>query len=244
MVTLAFILALPLLNSTVAFSAVISISTVGLYISCEHLICFLSYAHAMSSCYVTSTIVCKLSYTRRWPLLFSRVALRGMHDTVAKLDLTCEHGLILADCDIEAPRFTVVADAIPIAMRLINHKDFEPGPFNLGKFGPIVAIIAVLWVVFLTVSMKALLTRCGTCLWVLPCSSQSVVSSATAHAVHCHNASTQHFPVLGMYLFPNSHGTCASAASCTGDENWPCWCRSSSCYQMSTLSPTRPSTTR
>ena len=36
MVTLAFILALPLLNSTVAFSAVISISTVGLYISCEH----------------------------------------------------------------------------------------------------------------------------------------------------------------------------------------------------------------
>lgn len=35
MVTLAFILALPLLNSTVAFSAVISISTVGLYISCE-----------------------------------------------------------------------------------------------------------------------------------------------------------------------------------------------------------------
>ncbi len=36
MVTLAFILALPLLYSTVAFSAVISISTVGLYISCEH----------------------------------------------------------------------------------------------------------------------------------------------------------------------------------------------------------------
>ncbi len=35
MVTLAFILALPLLYSTVAFSAVISISTVGLYISCE-----------------------------------------------------------------------------------------------------------------------------------------------------------------------------------------------------------------
>ncbi|CAL5228608.1 g11771 [Coccomyxa viridis] len=61
MVTLAFILALPLLYSTVAFSAVISISTVGLYIS---------------------------------------------------------YG-------------------IPILMRLINHKDFEPGPFNLGKFGPI-----------------------------------------------------------------------------------------------------------
>lgn len=39
MVTLAFILALPLLNSTVAFSAVISISTVGLYISCEPSAC-------------------------------------------------------------------------------------------------------------------------------------------------------------------------------------------------------------
>ncbi len=33
---------------------------------------------------------------------------------------------------------TGVADGIPILMRLINHKDFEPGPFNLGKFGPIV----------------------------------------------------------------------------------------------------------
>ena len=39
MVILAFILALPLLNSTVAFSAVISISTVGLYISCEPSAC-------------------------------------------------------------------------------------------------------------------------------------------------------------------------------------------------------------
>lgn len=75
MVTLAFILALPLLNSTVAFSAVISISTVGLYIS---------------------------------------------------------YG-------------------IPILMRLINHKDFEPGPFNLGMFGPLIGTIACLWVAFLTV---------------------------------------------------------------------------------------------
>ena len=34
MVTLAFILGLPMLNSTVAFNAVISISVIGLYISC------------------------------------------------------------------------------------------------------------------------------------------------------------------------------------------------------------------
>jgi amino acid transporter len=37
MVILAFILGLPMLNSTVAFGAVISISTIGLYISCAHM---------------------------------------------------------------------------------------------------------------------------------------------------------------------------------------------------------------
>ncbi len=79
-------------------------------------------------------------------------------------------------------------------MRLINHKDFEPGPFNLGKFGPIVAVIAVLWVVFLTVSMEALLTCCGACLWVLPYTSQPVAPSAMAHALHCHNASDTRLP--------------------------------------------------
>ena len=36
MVTLAFILGLPMLNSTVAFNAVISISVIGLYISCGY----------------------------------------------------------------------------------------------------------------------------------------------------------------------------------------------------------------
>lgn len=35
MVTLAWLLGLPMLKSTVAFGAVISISTIGLYISCE-----------------------------------------------------------------------------------------------------------------------------------------------------------------------------------------------------------------
>ena len=37
MVTFAFLLGMPMLSSTVAFSAVVSISTVGLYISCEYL---------------------------------------------------------------------------------------------------------------------------------------------------------------------------------------------------------------
>ena len=36
-VTLAFILGLPMINSTAAFSAVVSISTIGLYISCEQI---------------------------------------------------------------------------------------------------------------------------------------------------------------------------------------------------------------
>ena len=36
-------------------------------------------------------------------------------------------------------------------MRLINGKHFEPGPFNLGRFGPYLGSLAVLWVVFITV---------------------------------------------------------------------------------------------
>lgn len=36
-------------------------------------------------------------------------------------------------------------------MRLLNAKDFEPGPFNLGRFGPFIATIAILWVCFITV---------------------------------------------------------------------------------------------
>ncbi|KAK9918140.1 hypothetical protein WJX75_001594 [Coccomyxa subellipsoidea] len=75
MVIFAFILGLPMLNSTVAFSAVVSISTIGLYISY----------------------------------------------------------------------------AIPIAVRLFNAKDFQPGPFNLGWLGPIIATIAILWVSFITI---------------------------------------------------------------------------------------------
>ncbi|CAL5221654.1 g3881 [Coccomyxa viridis] len=74
MVTLSFILGLPMLKSVSAFSAVISISTIGLYISY----------------------------------------------------------------------------AIPICIRLLNNKEFQPGPFYLGKAGIVIGWIAVGWVTFIT----------------------------------------------------------------------------------------------
>ncbi len=37
-------------------------------------------------------------------------------------------------------------------MRIINKRRFEPGPFNLGRFGPYIGSVAVIWVVFITVS--------------------------------------------------------------------------------------------
>lgn len=36
-------------------------------------------------------------------------------------------------------------------MRLINGKRFEPGPFNLGRYGPVIGSVAVMWVIFITV---------------------------------------------------------------------------------------------
>ncbi len=48
------------------------------------------------------------------------------------------------------------ADGIPIAVRLLNAKDFQPGPFSLGRFGPVIATIAVLWVGFITVRFISL----------------------------------------------------------------------------------------
>ena len=44
-------------------------------------------------------------------------------------------------------------------MRLINHKDFEPGPFNLGRLGPVVGVIACLWITFITASLLKLCSR-------------------------------------------------------------------------------------
>ena len=42
------------------------------------------------------------------------------------------------------------ADAIPICIRLLNNKNFQPGPFYLGKAGIIIGWIAVGWVTLIT----------------------------------------------------------------------------------------------
>ncbi len=42
------------------------------------------------------------------------------------------------------------ADAIPICIRLLNNKEFQPGPFYLGKAGIVIGWIAVGWVTFIT----------------------------------------------------------------------------------------------
>lgn len=42
------------------------------------------------------------------------------------------------------------ADAIPIAIRLLNNKQFQPGPFYLGKIGIVIGWIAVGWVCLIT----------------------------------------------------------------------------------------------
>jgi len=44
-----------------------------------------------------------------------------------------------------------VANSIPIAARLLGGQPFKKGPFNLGIFSTPVAIIAVLWMWFVTV---------------------------------------------------------------------------------------------
>ena len=42
------------------------------------------------------------------------------------------------------------ADAIPIAIRLLNNKQFQPGPFHLGSIGIVIGWIAVGWVCLIT----------------------------------------------------------------------------------------------
>ena len=44
-----------------------------------------------------------------------------------------------------------VAYAIPIFLRLRAGKNFVPGPWNLGKWSPIIGTIAVVWVVIITI---------------------------------------------------------------------------------------------
>lgn len=44
-----------------------------------------------------------------------------------------------------------VAYALPICARFLGSNDFEPGPFNLGRFSVPVAVMAVLWMIFTSV---------------------------------------------------------------------------------------------
>ncbi len=44
-----------------------------------------------------------------------------------------------------------ISYAIPILIRLLNHKDFVPGPFSLGAASPFISTTAVTWVAFITV---------------------------------------------------------------------------------------------
>ena len=50
---------------------------------------------------------------------------------------------------------TVHADSIPIVVRLLNHRSFQPGPFHLGKAGYVIAWIAVAWITTITVTIAA-----------------------------------------------------------------------------------------
>ncbi|KAI0795906.1 APC amino acid permease [Abortiporus biennis] len=45
-----------------------------------------------------------------------------------------------------------ISYAIPIALRVINRKSFVRGPFHLGPFSYPVAIMAVLWIIFITIA--------------------------------------------------------------------------------------------
>jgi hypothetical protein len=93
-----FILGLPMLNSTVAFGAVISISTIGLYISCA------PPCHALHALAPLASLRCLLKV--------------HVNDSYISLRLLTE---LLPQC----------ADGIPIVVRLLNHKAFQPGPFYL-----------------------------------------------------------------------------------------------------------------
>ena len=58
---------------------------------------------------------------------------------------------------------TLRADAVPIMLRLIFHKNFNPGPFKLGRAQPLINVIAISWLTFCVVSGAALLpdSRCS-----------------------------------------------------------------------------------
>jgi amino acid transporter len=93
--TLSFILGLPSLGSSVAFSAATSIATIGLYIS------------------------------------------YGAHyHFVVNHEYSC---------------FCLLT-GLPILLRVIYRDDFVRGPFHLGKFSYPVALVAVMWIIFITIA--------------------------------------------------------------------------------------------
>lgn len=46
------------------------------------------------------------------------------------------------------------ADGIPILVRVINHKNFQPGPFRLGRWQLPINLAAVSWVVTSSVRIR------------------------------------------------------------------------------------------
>ncbi|KAJ7145402.1 amino acid/polyamine transporter I [Mycena crocata] len=44
-----------------------------------------------------------------------------------------------------------ISDSIPIAARFLGENDFRPGPFSLGRFSLPVAIVAVTWMLFMSI---------------------------------------------------------------------------------------------
>jgi amino acid transporter len=64
------------------------------------------------------------------------------------LTLQLEAGLALFSCAVIA---LYISYAIPIFLRLLS-KDFEKGPWHLGKFSRPIAVVACCWVSFITIS--------------------------------------------------------------------------------------------
>jgi hypothetical protein len=84
---------------------------------------------------------------------------------------------------------TYCADGIPIAIRLLNVKEFEPGPFNLGRAGPVIATIACLWVGFITVRMFV------TCVNISSVCETSFLSQDALHS--CNMRSAEYVQTFG-----------------------------------------------
>jgi hypothetical protein len=69
-------------------------------------------------------------------------------------------------------------------MRIINRKRFQPGPFSLGRFGPYIGVVAVSWVVVVTVRPPP-----------------QQISITGQHARHCHVSLLQGCHLSRMQVF-------------------------------------------